>query len=181
MESIEKFDILDDNANQLGMIRTRQEVHKNGDWHKAIHVLVINDKNEVLIQKRSSNKEKHPNMWDISCGGHVSAGESSIEGAMRELEEELGLKARKEDFKLVHRIKKSYSPKPGFLENEFQDVYLYKANVNINELILQEEEVAEVKFVTYEEFKHLIISENKDMVNRKAEYMECFKKIEGNL
>ena len=51
--------------------------HAYGDWHKSIHAYLINDKNEIVIQKRSAGKDLYPNIWDVSFAGHVCAGEST--------------------------------------------------------------------------------------------------------
>ena len=48
----EYFDILDENGKKTGKTKLRKEVHKDGDWHKAVHVWIINDKNEILLQRK---------------------------------------------------------------------------------------------------------------------------------
>lgn len=169
---MEYIDILNDKGELTGEKATRSDVHKYGYCHRAIHVLLINSKNEILLQKRAANKEKHPNLWDISCAGHLSSGDTSIAGAMREFEEELGIKANEEDMKLIYTIRKSYSPKQGFIENELQDVYLYRKDININDIKIQKEEVSEVKYVPFELYVKNILESNKDFVNRANEYRE---------
>ena len=81
----EYFDILDENGNKTGKIKLRTEVHRDGDWHKAIHIWIINDKGDILLQRRSADKDSNPNMLDISCAGHLTAGDDSLNGAIREL------------------------------------------------------------------------------------------------
>lgn len=54
----------------------------------------MNDKKELLLQKRSATKKSHPNFWDISGAGHIRAGETVTEGAIRELKEELGVEVK---------------------------------------------------------------------------------------
>lgn len=71
---MELIDILDENGIKTGEIISREEVHKKGLWHRAIVAAIINENNEILLQQRSANKEKKPNMWDISVAGHISAG-----------------------------------------------------------------------------------------------------------
>ena len=71
----------------------RSECHGNPDlWHRVSHVIVINSKGEILLQKRSKSKFIQPGKWDTSVGGHLDPGESYIEGAVREMKEELGIK-----------------------------------------------------------------------------------------
>ena len=87
--SEELFDILDENGNPTGKTKPRSEVHREGDWHKVVHIWMINEKGEVLLQRRCATKDSSPNMLDISSAGHLSAGDDSINGAIREIKEEL--------------------------------------------------------------------------------------------
>ena len=102
----EYFDILDENGNKTGERKLRSEVHRDGDWHRAVHIWIINQNGEVLLQRRSPNKDSNPNMLDISCAGHLSAGDESLEGAIRELKEELGLDVRPNELQFIKTIKR---------------------------------------------------------------------------
>ena len=86
---MEYIDVLDENGVKTGEILSRREIHKRGLWHRAIVVAVINEKNEILLQQRSMNKDKNPGLWDISVAGHVSAGQDAISAAVREIYEEI--------------------------------------------------------------------------------------------
>ena len=87
----EYLDVLDENGNLTGEKRTRSEVHSKGLWHKAVHIWVVNDNGELILQKRSHEKITNPDMWTTSTSGHLSAGDSSLVGAIGELNEEIGL------------------------------------------------------------------------------------------
>ncbi len=87
---MEYIDIFDENNNPTGEIKEKVQAHEDGEFHRTAHVWVINDNNELLLQKRSASKKSHPNCWDISGAGHIREGESVIDGAIRELKEELG-------------------------------------------------------------------------------------------
>jgi isopentenyldiphosphate isomerase len=55
------------------------QVHRDGDWHRSVHIWVLNsEKGELLMQKRVAFKDSWPSHWDIGCAGHVSAGDTSI-------------------------------------------------------------------------------------------------------
>lgn len=88
--SEEIFDIVDDRDRVIGK-QTRQEVHRRGVKHRAIHLLVVNDRGEVYLQKRSFKKDTFPGAWDSSSSGHVDSGESYDACAVREPREEIGL------------------------------------------------------------------------------------------
>jgi len=83
------FDVVDEYDNVIDQ-KARSVVHAEGLKHRAVHVLVFNEENELFMQKRSMNKDTWPGAWDASCTGHVDAGETYKEAAFRELEEELG-------------------------------------------------------------------------------------------
>lgn len=84
------FDIVDENDEVVGSA-PRREVHARGLLHRAVHVLIFNSAGEVFLQRRSPRKDNHPDKWDSSCSGHVDTGENYVEGALREIGEELGL------------------------------------------------------------------------------------------
>ncbi len=71
----EYFDVLNNKGDYTGKIESREKCHKEGLWHKAVAVFVINSKGQVLLQRRSPNKKMWPNMWDMTAGGHVLSGE----------------------------------------------------------------------------------------------------------
>lgn len=89
-EAEEQFAIVD-KMDRLTGAAARSEVHGNNLLHRAVHIFIFNRAGEVLLQKRSRWKDRHPNVWDSSAAGHVSAGEEYDATAVRELEEELGI------------------------------------------------------------------------------------------
>jgi 16S rRNA (adenine1518-N6/adenine1519-N6)-dimethyltransferase len=93
--STERFPVVDENDRQIGT-SSRLEVHENNFRHRAVHILIFNHSGEILLQKRSPWKDRHPLLWDSSAAGHVEANEDYDEAAMRELMEELGVSARLE-------------------------------------------------------------------------------------
>jgi isopentenyldiphosphate isomerase len=89
-ESEEIFDVVNERDEVIGR-ETRNEVHRRGLFHRAVHVLVFNSRGEVFLQKRSMTKDRQPGLWDSSASGHVDAGEEYDACAVRELREEIGL------------------------------------------------------------------------------------------
>ncbi len=88
----ELFAVVDENDAVTGAA-PRAEVHGNNLRHRAVHILLWNDAGELLLQKRSRWKDRHPGVWDSSAAGHVGAGEDYDATAARELKEELGITA----------------------------------------------------------------------------------------
>jgi len=153
----EYFDILDKNGEKTGKTKLRTEVHRDGDWHKSIDIWIINPQNELLIQKRSAQKESYPNLWEVSCSGHVNSGESSLDSAIRELSEELGIKVNKEQLQFLFEDREANITNNGtFINNEFKEVYLLKLDLKIEDYNVQKEEVETVKYIDCRELENLI-------------------------
>lgn len=171
----EIFDVLDKDGNFTGKIKPRKEVHQNGDWHKAVHVWIINSKNELLIQKRSPNKDIAPNQWDISVAGHIPAGGDGLTTALREIEEELGVHIEQKNLEYLFTVTQSKTKK-NYINNEFNEVYLLKLDLDISKIVLQKEELTEIKFIHFTELEKLINGDNdKIFVSHDKEYKKLFK------
>lgn len=152
----EYVDILDEVTGVvIGETISKKEAHKSGVWHGSVHIWIISeDKKRILLQKRCADKDLFPNMWDISVGGHISAGEDSLISAKRELSEELGLNPEEFDFLYVDRIKEKFEYED-ILSNEFVTIYKIISDVNIDNLNLQKEEVSEARWFTKGELSNL--------------------------
>ena len=87
----EQFDVVDESDNVIAT-RLRTEVHEKNLLHRAVHILVFNQQGELLLQKRSAWKDREPSKWDSSAAGHLEPGETYEAGAIRETEEELGIR-----------------------------------------------------------------------------------------
>jgi isopentenyldiphosphate isomerase len=90
--SEEIFDVVNERDEVIGQ-KTRNEVHRLGLMHRAVHVLAFNSRGDVFLQKRSMKKDRQPGLWDSSASGHVDSGEDYDTCAVRELREELGFNA----------------------------------------------------------------------------------------
>lgn len=162
--SEEYFDILDENGNKTGQTKARSRVHKDGDWHKSVHIWILNQNGDVLLQRRCSAKDLFPNMLDISCAGHLSAGDESLSAALRELKEELNLDVKPEELQLIKTLKRPDKPGDDFSNNEFADLYILRTNKTTDEMHYQEEEISEIFFVPYKKFKEMIANKQPDLM-----------------
>jgi len=87
----EIFEAVDTEGRVIGHA-TRSEVHSNPALiHRVAHVMVFNRQGDLLLQKRSMNKDIGPGKWDTSVGGHVNPGEEVLDAAVREMKEELDI------------------------------------------------------------------------------------------
>ena len=171
---MEYFDVLNDKGEKTGITKPRNEVHRDGDWHRTVHVWIFNPKGDILLQRRSSNKDSNPNKLDLSCGGHLSAGDDSITGAIRELKEELGIDATPSDLKYITTIKKRTVYSETHVNSEFADMYFLHTDKTINDLKFQEDEITDIMFVPYLKFKEMVKNKQPDLLLHNEEYEILF-------
>ena len=165
----EMLDVFDIDGNHLG-VKPRSFCHSENPqvYHKAVWIWIKNDNGQLLVQKRALTKKKSPGKWDMPSAGHVDAGETPLNTCVRETKEELGINASENDFIFLKQI----INKKGW---ELAQVYLLKTNVNENEIKIQSEEVAEVKWLNYTDFVKLLYSE--DFCTHSKEYKDWVSKI----
>lgn len=178
---MEYFDLYDKNGKQLNQTKLRAEVHRDGDWHAAVDIWILNSHGELLLQKRAKQKESFPSLWEVSCSGHISEGEDSKTSAVREIKEELGLDLEEKTLKFLFKSKDSYVTNKGtFINNEFKDVYLVKKDIEIKELKLDPSEVSEVKFMAVEDLKRHIEDHDKTFVPHEEPYKKLFEYFQSH-
>jgi isopentenyl-diphosphate delta-isomerase len=145
---LEFIDVLTPEGAPTGVTKTKAEVHRDGDWHRAAHVWIATPDGRVLLQRRSLRKENYPGLWDVSAAGHLSAGESAVACAVRETFEELGLSIDADELQFLATIRESCVLNEGtYIDNEIHDVFLVRRDVDLSSLVLQEDEVDEVMLV----------------------------------
>ena len=150
---LELLDITDESGNPTGLTRERTLCHLLGTPHRTAHVWIARpcaDGFEVLLQKRSHDKDSYPDCYDISSAGHVPAGWGLLESALRELKEELGIEAAPEELVPIgshtgtsHSV---FYGKP-FHNCEISMNYLYTGSVCTEDLVLQAEEIQSVHWM----------------------------------
>ena len=149
-ENMEYLDICDENGQPTGEVVLRDIAHRDGILHRTAHVWIVRktgEKIQILLQKRSMEKESFPGLFDTSSAGHIPSGSEPLSSALRELKEELGIAAGPDDLDFAgkFRIKydKEFHGKP-FHDNEVTWVYVYSKPVDIETLHLQKSEVDKV-------------------------------------
>ena len=142
---MELVDIYNDRHENLNYTKGRKEL-VTGEYRLSCFIWVINNDEKILLQQRTANTKKMPNMWGTTAGG-VLAGETSLEGALRELKEELGIDATKEELEFIGSNKRI---------NDYVEVWLCRKNVNLNELKLDSTEVQNAKWFSIEEFEIML-------------------------
>lgn len=140
---MEKVNVYNRNREITDKIKERNSLEK-GEYRISVHIWIINSKSELLIQQRSETSKKFPSMW-AQTGGGVLAGETSKEAVKREAKEELGINVEDEELYYISSYVRT---------RDIVDVWLVKKD--IDKLELQKEEVAEAKFISFEDFDNMI-------------------------
>lgn len=143
---MELVDIVDENNNLTGQVEDRWVAYEKGLWRRVVSCWIMNEKGEILLQKRTPNKRRNPNKW-AKTGGQVDSGETPEQAICREVKEELGIEIPKEQIKVLD-IYKSNNQNKRFGYN-----FIFLVDYKIDDYILQKEEVAEVKYVTIEDME----------------------------
>ncbi len=160
---MEYIDVIDENNNLTGKVVSKNEVHEKGLFYREVIGIIVNDKNEVLLQKRAASKKEHANKWEF-CYGHVSAGEMPRTAMLRELEEESGLKLTNNDLIFLGLEKTVESNIDGSrYHNVFSYVYLIKTINKIEEYVFDTDEVSEGKYISIDELKQLFLNKDKSL------------------
>lgn len=164
----ELLDVVDELGNPTGETVMRKIAHRDGIRHRTSHVWLFRNhpdpqtdkpRLQILLQKRSAIKDSFPDCYDISSAGHIPAGFSFEESAVRELKEELGIDADPGELHFVGDIHKNDSAvffgEP-YLDDQVSRVFYLVCERDESEFTLQAEEVSEVRWFFFDECKRLI-------------------------
>lgn len=174
----EYIDILDNLGNFTGETALKSIIHQKGYYHHTAHVWFYTKNGEVLLAQRSSKKTICPLIWDVSVAGHIDAGETPIQAAIRETQEEIGLTISETDLEFIGVFESFKSYQNGIIDNEFNNTFIAEINQPLSNLTIQEEEVEAIKLVTLHEFKDLIAKagKNNHLVSVNQHYYEIVRK-----
>lgn len=143
INSEEMLFVVDENNNPIKP-ETREYTHSNGLWHRTAHIFIVDGHGNILCQQRSLKKDQSPGKWEPFFGGHLAAGVSYVDGALTELEEELGIDVTKENMNeyIVYKYLRS---------KEFCGVYYTSWSGNTKTLKIEKDEVEKVEWLPIEE------------------------------
>ena len=151
----ELWDIYDGNKKKTGRTAERGVYEfKNGEYHLVVQAIILNTKNEILISKRAPFK-KFGGMWECN-GGSALKGETSLEGILREVKEELGIRFSKTEAIFLKEVKREIVPA------NFKDLWLFKRDINDEEITFPDGEATDFKRVSIDEFMEMF--NNKEIV-----------------
>lgn len=143
---MEYVDIYTKNRQQTGRTKLKGEPLDAGEYILIAHLVIFDSHGNMLIQQRQKDKVDWPGHWDITSGGGVMAGESSQTAALRELQEELGIKVD-----LLHT-------RPALTVHYplgFDDYYIVQQDIPLEALRIQQEEVMDARWASHAEIKQM--------------------------
>lgn len=134
--------MVDENNQPRGLSKPRDRAHAEGDWHRVVHIYLLNSKGDFLAHLRSPFKDQKPNRWDARFGGHIPSGKLLEQTVIEELKQEIGLVVSFSDLKSG----KVYPRDKGAVK-EFSYTFFYIFNGDITTLHFHDNEVVEVKWM----------------------------------
>ncbi len=166
---MEQVDVLNPDGTPTGEVVSKKEAHLKGHWHRAVHIWFVNSRREILLRLHSLQVENDPNKWDISAAGHIATREAPIASAMRVTQEAFGLDLLADRFAHVGTVKQC-SSRPGYINNEYDEVYVVNSDADLSAFKVQEDEVTEIKYLSFKEFKTMVDLNDPTLVSHPDEY-----------
>ncbi|ANS76872.1 hypothetical protein AWM70_21695 [Paenibacillus yonginensis] len=162
MSAQEMLDVYTAQKVRIGSV-SRQQAHAEGLWHQTFQCWVVDKHADpgnpgLLFQLRAEDKDTFPGKLDISCAGHLLAGETPEDG-IRELEEELGIKAEFRDLRYCGMVAQESYISPAIIDREFNQVYLYESGLPLEKYFFQTSEISGLFFIGLAEYKALLNGE----------------------
>ena len=154
------IDVLSDAGLRTGDILSRPEIHRLGKRHRAVHLYIFNSKNEVLLQRRAPTVDHFPGLFSISVTGHIHAGEFSSDAVRREVGEELGINASELKVDFLFSFFQEVTLNETYIDRQFNDVYVTRADVKPELLHFDRAEVSEIKLIPFESFREMVLNES---------------------
>ena len=173
----ELIDILTPEGKSTGKTALKSEAHKNGWFHATAHIWFFTSDKKILLQKRALTKKVFPGIWDISVAGHIGAGEEILDGAKREVFEEIGLILEDKDLIKIGTRIHQFNHENGIQDNEHHHVFIAELKTPISELTMQPEEVADLKLWDLKVLKETKNLENVLLPRFHEYYVTVYNKI----
>jgi isopentenyl-diphosphate Delta-isomerase len=151
--SEERYDILDVNGNRTGEVFPKNVVHEKELLHGSVFIWIYNNKGEVLLQLRDKNKKSFPNVWDVSVAGHISAGDTPLATAVREIEEEIGIIVSSNELTQVEFVHDVVPWLPEKKHPELCWVLILQKEIDPNELTIEKSELSAIKLQHIDEIQ----------------------------
>jgi len=149
------LNIVDENDNIIGT-EERKVIHEKGLLHREVRAWLVTPNNEIIFQHRSKTKDTLPDLLDISVAGHVEIGDSYEEAAVREVEEETGVKIKESDLRLIGKIRRDSEDKSTETSNGiFEKMFIFTYRGDIKDLKIEQGEAIGFEVFTIEQLLNM--------------------------
>lgn len=177
----ELVDILDEYGNYTGKSILKSEAHLKGLFHPTVHIWCYSKSGKILLQQRGAMKKTYPLKWDVSVAGHVSAGESIFNAAVREIEEEIGVTVNDKQLEKFGVFKTEKRHSETIWDREFNYTFFCELNEK-TKLTKQKSEVEAVEWTTITDFEKRIAADDESLVPNSSErYQKIISAIKRRL
>lgn len=160
---METIDLYDKNKNKLNktFVRKKDTLLEN-EYYLLEQAWIVNDEGKILLTQRGLNKS-HGGMWEATAG-HVKAGETDMEGILREIKEEIGIILKNSDLNFIKSL---------IIKQAILDIWLVRKNIKLSDIKLRENETIDVKYVSFKEFKEMY--NNKEIVQNLDYFFDIYE------
>lgn len=166
----EMLDLYDQWGQKTGQSKERMEVLKNGDLHASVHLWFIDQKHNILLQKRSLNKKTYPGRYVAAVSGHISSNENVKQTLIKEAKEEMGINLIVSEVVLKAILQvKAFIPDVNLIENELINIFISRSCPDFN-VEINNDEVELFKWFSFAEFQTLVNEHYDFLVPVKEEY-----------
>ena len=170
---MEYFDLYSKTGQKLNKKVLRGAKLSDGEYHLVVNIWIRNNAGEYLIQQRNKLSDKVPFLWDTTAGA-VIAGDDSLDTAIKETSEELGIKLNRDKLMFLRRyyIEDNHS-------NFLLDVYLANEEILLNDLVIDKSEVKDTKYASMQEIREQVISKtfkDYDVIIKQKGYFDLIEK-----
>jgi isopentenyldiphosphate isomerase len=174
---VDTVDVLSEDGKTTGKIITVIKAHKSGAWHRAVGLYIVNNKNQVLLQKRGHHRISFSGRWDATCGGHVKAGETPEQCAIREAKEQFGIELQAGDIEFIGSAR-SVDKDADKWDKQFNKHFVAFKNIDLKKIQIQRGLTDEVQWVDLSHFKAKVHAKDKTFAARWNAHHAFLKYVE---
>jgi isopentenyldiphosphate isomerase len=161
----EHLEILDRWGDKTGKTKHRKQILLDAEWHASSHIYIVNNKNQVLLQRRSLKKLILPGLLACPVGGHIKYLTSPVTTAVQEAKEELGLTIKANDLNYLGIGRGTFDTNPQLAlhEREFIYVFIFDSEIEFD-LNIKNDEVEGLFWFEFEDFKSMVNNKSDELI-----------------
>lgn len=150
------IDVLDEYGFRTGEVLSRQDVHRLGKVHRAVHLYLFDMQDNILLQRRTSSADHYPSSLSISLTGHIKSGEASFVALKRELKEELNLNIKDLDVQFMFSFRQDKELDHDYIDRQFNDIYFCRRDFKMEDIRFNPQEVSNLELMPFADFIKIV-------------------------